>query len=241
MRQIDVFISSRSFSEEDVRDNIVVVIDVLRACSSIHTALHNGCSGVIPVAENEDAGRYAGNLDSSSLLLCGEKNGRKVEGYHLGNSPLEYTSEIVKNKTIIMKTSNGTRAITRSHFAEKVLIASFLNVRTVARYLRNVNDRNIILVCSGWFSRLSIEDMLCAGALTWNIFDHKLPNSATDGVKVAFGLYEKYQNSIAQVIKSSNHARRLLDLGFERDIDYCSQQDLFETIPMLKEGMIILE
>jgi len=239
--EIDVFSSSISFNEQDVRNNTVVVIDVLRACSTMQTALENGATGIIPLAENDDAGRYTRYLDPGSVLLCGEKDGKKVEGYQLGNSPLEFTREAVSEKTILFKTSNGTRAITRSSNAANILVGSFLNLTAVVDMLKSESDGNILLICSGWNSRLSIEDMLCAGAITYRLYDGKLPDNSADGVKVAFGLYEKFGAEIPALLKKCNHANRLRELGYEEDIAYCSQVDLFASVPSMREGVLSIK
>lgn len=237
---IDVFSSSISFTEEDVRNKIVVVIDVLRACSTIQTALENGATEIIPVPEKDDAGKYSRFLDSSGLLMCGEKDGIKMEGFHLGNSPLEYIRETVEKKTLIFKTSNGTRAITRSSNAKEVLIGSLLNMSAIGKYLKNQSSSDVILICSGWRSRLSIEDFVCAGGIVSFLYDKKLPDNAMDGTKVAFGLYEKFGSNLRGLVLSSNHAKRLKKIGFEKDVDYCSQLDLYSSIPVLNKGVINL-
>lgn len=238
---LDVFSSSIAFSEQDVRDKVVFVIDVLRACSTIHTALENGANGIIPVAENEDAGRYTRYLDPSSVLLCGEKEGKKVEGYHLGNSPLEYRQDVVKNKTIIFKTSNGTRAITRSTNAKELYTGSFLNLSAMVDKIIEKNLDDVLLVCSGWNSRLSIEDLLCAGAVIHRVYDKKLPDDAADGVKVAFGLYEKFGDDLANLIDSSNHAKRLRELGNGPDVAYCCKMDVYHSLPRFYDGLLTIK
>src|SRR5699024_10992143 len=129
--KIDVFISSQSFQEEDLRDKTVVVVDVLRASSTIATALAHGAKGVISVGDMSDASKISQNLDSPYYLLCGEKDGVKIEGYDLGNSPLDYTPQTVENKTIILNTSNGTKAIKRSALARQIVVGSFLNLQVV--------------------------------------------------------------------------------------------------------------
>ncbi len=235
---IDVFSSATSFSEQDVRSKTVVVIDVLRACSTIQTALENGSSGIIPLAEKDDAGRFTRFLDASGVLLCGEKKGEKVEGYQLGNSPLEFDRQTIENKTILFKTTNGTRAITRSSSAREILIGSFLNLTAVVDALLDRERNEVLLICSGWNSRLSIEDLLCAGAIIYRLFDAKLPDDASDGVKVSFGLYEKFGDNVRGLIESSNHAVRLREIGFGEDVAYCSQIDLYSSVPGMKEGVI---
>lgn len=234
---IDVFISSQSFQEEDIRDKTVVVIDVLRASSTMVTALHNGAKGVIPVGDMGDASKISQNLDSDHYLLSGEKDGVKIEGYDLGNSPLDYTMEKVKNKTIIFNTTNGTKAIKRSGLAEEVVIGSFLNLNTIVEYLRSIGN-DIALVCAGWRGRLALEDLLCAGNIITELANGSLPEYVQDGAKVAFGLYEKIGDDIEEEIKNSNYAIRLKDIVSEDDLAYCCQRNKLQVLPVMKEGII---
>lgn len=238
--QIDVFSTASSFQEEDVHGRTIVIIDVLRASSSIVTAIKNGAKGVIPAEDMDAAGKIAQNLDSTRYLLCGERDGIKIEGYHLGNSPLEYSPEVVDNKTLIFTTTNGTKAITRSGMAAKIIVGSFLNLSTVVNYLKQVQNE-IILVCAGWKSRLSLEDMLCAGNIIYDLMDGNLPGDASDGAKMAFVLYEKFRENIANVIQTSNHGIRLKNMACSDDITYCSQVSVFDVLPVFKEGIITQE
>ncbi len=140
VEEMDVFSSAYSFQEEDIRDKTVVVIDVLRASSTMTTALYNGAKGVIAVGDMDDASKISHNLDSLSFLLCGEKDGVKIEGYDLGNSPLEHTAEVVEDKTIILNTTNGTKAIKRSGLAERIIIGSFVNLDAIINHLERQRD-----------------------------------------------------------------------------------------------------
>lgn len=236
-QKTDVYISGNSFTEDEVKNKTVIVIDVLRAGSSILTALNNGAKGIIPVSDMAEASDMAQNLDSASYLLCGEKNGIKIDGYHLGNSPFEYEEKIVKGKTLIMKTTNGTKAIDRCSGAERVLIGSFLNLSKVADEVSS-DENELVIICSGWKQRLSLEDMLCAGAILHRLNGNKIPADAPDGAKVAYSLYEKYASSILSAIRRSNHAARLVSLGFEEDIDYCCEIDTIPILPEMKDGML---
>lgn len=119
---IDVFFSVQTFQEEDLRGKSAVIIDVLRASSSIATAIHNGAKKVIPVEDMSDAVKIAQTMDQSDYLLCGEKDGSKIEGYHLGNSPLEYTPEAIADKTLIFNTTNGTKAIKKANLANRITL-----------------------------------------------------------------------------------------------------------------------
>ena len=240
LKKLDVFFSLNSFQEEELRDKAVVVIDVLRASSTIVTALMNDAKAIIPVGDMGEASKIAQNVDSENYLLCGEKDGIKIEGYDLGNSPLEYTREIVGGKKLIFNTTNGTKAIKKSIGSSNLYIAAFLNVSVIAEALRK-ETKEIVLICAGWKGRLAFEDMLLAGNIIHLLSGGELPESSRDGAKVAFGLYDKYGDDITSVIHQSNHASRLKELEVSSDIDYCCQIDTTDIVPRLKEGMITLK
>lgn len=223
-----------------MRNKTVVVIDVLRATSTMVTALMNGAKAIIPVGDMGEASKIAQNVDSDNYMLCGEKDGVKIEGYDLGNSPLEYTKEAVKGKTLIFNTTNGTKAIKKSMASADIYISSFLNLSATVDKLREETDRDVVLVCAGWKGRLAFEDTLLAGCIIHNLNDGKLSSSARDGAKVAFGLYEKFGDDISAVIHQSNHAARLKSLIGDEDIDYSCQIDISKELPVLKEGMITI-
>jgi 2-phosphosulfolactate phosphatase len=240
LKKLDVFYALHSFQEDELRDKIVVVIDVLRASSTIVTALMNGAKAVIPVADMGEASKISMNVDSDNYLLCGEKDGEKIEGYDLGNSPLKYSEDVVKGKTLIFNTTNGTKAIKKTLGSSQVFIASFLNVSTVVKQLSEVN-KEIVLVCAGWKGRLAFEDMLLAGNIIHDLCDGSLGDDSKDGAKVAFSLYDRYGKDIAAVIHKSNHAMRLKEIVGADDVDYCCQIDTTDILPRLHEGMITLQ
>jgi 2-phosphosulfolactate phosphatase len=235
-KELDVFSSASSFHEEELRGKTAVVIDVLRASSTIATAICNGARGIVPVADMAAASKISQNLDSPHFLLCGEKDGKKIEDYDLGNSPLEYIPEAVKGKTIILNTTNGTKALMRCNLAREVMTGCFLNMGCLVEYLKTKED--IVLVCAGWRGRLSLEDLLCAGNIIYELTDGKLPVGARDGAKVAFSLYEKFGDDIEGTIQSSNHAVRLKDIVGSEDISFCCQLSTMNVLPVLNEGII---
>lgn len=234
---LDVFASAHSFKEEDLRDKSVVIIDVLRASSTMVTALHNNAKGIIPVEDMDDASKISHNLDEKSFLLSGEKDGIKIEGYDLGNSPIAYNRDIIKDKTIILNTTNGTKAIKRCSLAKNIAIGSFLNLEVIIDYLEQL-DEDVVLVCAGWRGRLALEDMLCAGNIIYELSGGQLPDKTRDGAKVAFGLYEKFGEDIESCIKSSNYAVRLKDIVDEEDLSFCCQRSIMQVLPVLNEGII---
>ncbi len=240
LKTLDVFYSLHSFQEEELRNKTVVIIDVLRASSSIVTALNNGAKAIIPVADMGEASKIAQNVDSENYLLCGEKDGVKIEGYDLGNSPVEFTKEIVGGKTLIFNTTNGTKAIKKASGSQNIYVAAFLNVSAIVKALKT-QKKDIVLLCAGWKGRLAFEDVLLAGNIIHLLGDGTLPEDSRDGAKVAYGLYEKYGSDITSVVHQTNHASRLKEIIGTDDIDYCCQVDITDILPRLKEGMITLE
>ncbi|MCR9133175.1 MAG: 2-phosphosulfolactate phosphatase [bacterium] len=234
---IDVFFSVQAFQEEDLRGKSAVIIDILRATSSITTAIHNGAKKVIPVEDMSDAVKIAHTMDANDYLLCGEKNGSKIEGYHLGNSPLEYTRETIADKTLIFNTTNGTKAIKKAGLANRIYIGSFLNQQNILDALKE-HDDEVVLICSGWRGRLALEDTLFAGSLLYHMFGGTLPEKTKDGAKVAFGLYEKFKDQIQETIGSSDHAHRLRNLVPENDIEFCCNLNAFDVLPGMRDGLI---
>jgi len=237
LNNIDVFFSVQSFQEEDLRGKTAVIIDVLRASSTIITALNNQAKQIIPVGDMEEASKLSRTIDSNDFLLCGEKDGKKIEGYDLGNSPLEYSADKVKNKKLILNTSNGTKAIKKAHVALHIYVGAFLNLKALAETLSH-HDEELVLICSGWRGRLSLEDSLFAGALIHQLANGALPDDAKDGAKVVFGLFEKFGFNLKETIKKTDHANRLKDMVTEEEIEFCCNESKFDVIPQFKDGII---
>lgn len=237
--KIEVFLTTSIVTEEDVKGRTVVVIDVLRACSTIATALNNGARSIVPVADMAQAGKIASNLDQQSYLLGGERGGEKIEGYHLGNSPLEYTKSTVKGRTIIFNTTNGTVAIAQARSADHLLIGSFLNAGRVVDFIRDVGN-DLTIVCAGWRNRVSLEDTLCAGLMLYRLWDGVEPDSVSDTAHIAFTQYVHDRESIATAISRCNHAQWLGDQGHKEDVEYCMQVDALPVLPYYEDSRLVL-
>ena len=212
-----------------VKDETVVVVDVLRATSTIVTALANGAREVVPVKKVEDALAKR----SKNTLVCGERNAKKLEGFDLGNSPLEYKSEVVSGKTIVLTTTNGTQVIEKIE-SDNVIAASFLNVSAVVEYLKE--KESITIACAGTNGKFSLEDFLLAGMIVKRLERDDL----VDGALVAKRYFESVKSVREEIKKHSSHARRLIFFGFEKDIDFCLREDLFSVVPVLIDGAFIL-
>jgi 2-phosphosulfolactate phosphatase len=226
-------------SVKDLSGKTAIVIDVLRATSVITTALFNGAEKVISVPSVDDALNLAGEYEGGALL-GGERGGVKIPGFDLGNSPLEYKKELVAGKTVILTTSNGTRAIKASENAEHVLIGCFLNASAVAEKALELASRIespcVVVVCAGTLGEFSLDDAACAGLIVdylASILEREKETSKFSDLAFACReLFLKYQNDLKALISHAAHYRRLIRLGFERDIYYCLQMDVIDCVPV---------
>ncbi len=219
------------------KDKTTVVIDVLRASSTIITALNNGAKEIIPVAGIESAIKLSGGMFGGHTLLCGERNTKKIDGFALGNSPFEFTKEIVSNKTIVLYTSNGTKALVKSKFSENLFIGSFLNLNFLTNHLLNLSN-NLEIVCAGSNNQFSLEDSLCAGFICDKILQKDKDASLSDSAKAAVALKKRYNQNIFETLLDSEHGKKLIENGFEKDIEYCSQNSIIDLIPFYNNGSI---
>jgi 2-phosphosulfolactate phosphatase len=233
----EVFITSETVEDADLTGRTVVVIDVLRACSTIVTALANGARAVLPVTDMTEAGRIASNLDRDVYRLGGEQGGEKIEGYDLGNSPHDYTRETVEERDVILNTSNGTLALARAQSADELLVGCFLNAERVVERVRAAG-RDVTLVCAGQSGRISLEDTLCAGLLLHRLWGGDEPTVTTDTAHVAFSQYVRDRDDVAGALRRSDNARRLADLGAEEDVRYCMDVDALPLLPRFSENRL---
>jgi 2-phosphosulfolactate phosphatase len=232
MRTIDVCLTPDLMHLYKVHDRTVVVVDILRATSCMTTALAHGISGIVPVASLQEGLA----LKSDNVFTAGERDGKKVEGFDLGNSPFEYMQEFLKGKTISFTTTNGTQAIVKSQGALEIIIGSFLNLTTVVDYLKK-NGNNILVVCAGWKGKFNLEDTLFAGALVELLVDDVEPEC--DAPLAAKQLYNSAKHNMLDFLKDSSHVKRLARLGIQKDIAFCLTPDLYNVMPILKDGMLV--
>jgi len=232
-RTLDVCFTPALLHLYDIEDKIVVVIDIFRASSTICTALHHGAMKVIPVSSMEDAKIYLKN----GHIVGAERNGKIPTGFKLGNSPFHYMNGEVQNKTVVLTTTNGTRAIEDSKLAKKIVIGSFLNLSALCTWLQRQNE-NVLLFCAGWKDRFNLEDTLFAGAVVNQLKDHFDINY--DASLAAEGLYNCNKNDLLKILKNASHYKRLESLGVDQDIEYCIQHDKMDVIPVMEgEGLVV--
>lgn len=233
---IDVVISAQHIKPEKFKDRIVVVIDVLRATSVMVTALNNGCDKIIPVKEIEEAIDIA-SKDKNKYLLGGERGGIKIDKFDFSNSPLDYIEDIVKGKSLIMTTTNGTRAIKNSEEAEKIFIGALINGRVVAEKLAKLN-KDVTFVNAGTDGEFSMDDFITSGYII-NCLRDIMKNrcTLTDIAKTSEYVYIN-NPSIISFVKDALHYKRMKDLRYNEDLRYCLSKDLINIVPEYKDGEI---
>jgi len=226
-KKIEVCLTPALIGLYDIEQSIVVVIDILRATSSITYGIDNGAEAIIPVANVDDCLNYS----DKGFLLAAERNGEVVVGYDFGNSPFSYTKEKVAGKTIVLTTTNGTKAL---HLANKrayqVVIGSFLNLDALCNYLESQN-KNVLLLCAGWKDQFNLEDTLFAGAVVNKLrknFEH-----FDDSSVAAEDLYLLAKDDLRKYLHKSSHSHRLAQLNIEEDVVFCLQLNICKAIPVL--------
>lgn len=234
--RIDVYATPDSAREKDLKDRMVVVVDVLRATSTIITGLHNGCREFIPVIDIEEAVNIAKNYERDAFLLGGERNAQKIEGFHLSNSPREYTRDVVEGRTIIITTTNGTKAIRKASDAKEVIIAGFMNVNAVCDYIREIGE-DTAMVCAGTDGRFSLEDILAVGAIISKLEDEIRLELDDLGIVCRY-LYENNEDDLERILRGTYHYSRLVELGYEKDIEYCLKMNTAPIVPIYQDGVI---
>lgn len=238
--KLDLLFLPSEIRNSNLEEKLVIVIDVLRASSTIVTALNNGAKDIIPVESQEDATRLMQEIGRKYVLLCGERGGQKIEGFDLGNSPFEYTNEVIQDKTLIFCSTNGSRAIVRASSAAKLMIGCFVNLGAVLEGALGSKPKEMVLLCSGKEDRFSLEDTVCAGMMTSRL-QERLPKSLelSDSAWAGLQIYHQYQKDLLKMLNSSAHGRYLLTLGFQEDLVYCSQVDSFPVVPVLETGHLV--
>lgn len=232
-KRIEVCLTPALLHLYDIKESIVVVIDVLRATSSIVYGIDNGAAGIIPVAHVEDCMAYA----KEDFLLAAERDGEVVKGYDFGNSPFSYTKNKVAGKTIVLTTTNGTKALHMAReSAHQVVVGSFLNLEALCDWLRAQN-RSVLLLCAGWKDQFNLEDTLFAGAVVMALrkdFTH-----FDDSSVAAEDLYRLAKQDLRTYLHKSSHSHRLEQLNIEEDVKFCLQLSICQAIPVLKGDILV--
>jgi 2-phosphosulfolactate phosphatase len=234
MPTIETIISPAIFHlyEEEIHHKNVVVIDILRATTTMCTAFKNGATEILPVAKPEDAAA----LQKMGWIAAAERHGETVPGFDLGNSPQDFTKESVYGKKIAITTTNGTRALQMCESAKAVFVGSFLNLSQLTNELQHRGD-DLLLFCAGWKDKFNLEDTLFAGAVAtelsaeFDIFD--------DATLAAIDLYNSAKNDLNKYLQKASHVKRFKSLHIESDLDVCLKIDSAPVLPVFKNGVIV--
>ena len=235
MRNINVCLSTSLFPLYNEGNKLVVVVDILRATTVISTAFHYGINDLIPVSELEEAQAY---LNKEGYIVAAERNAEPIEGIPYGNSPFQYMNEKVRDKTLVLTTTNGTKAIHLSKHHE-VITASFVNINAVFNYILQ-SDKDVIIFCSGWKGLPNMEDTIFAGQLSEMLMSSKYFSSKSDSLLSSISLYKSSVDDMFSFLEHSAHRIRLKHLNMEQDTKFCLSPNLkSEIIPLFKDGKLI--
>ncbi len=232
MRTIEVCFSPELIHQYTLEGKVVVIVDIFRATSCIVTGLAHQVGAIRPVAEVEEA--FA--LGKQGYVMAGERGGVKVEGFDIGNSPFEYQSDLVKEKNVVISTTNGTQAIAKSAAAKEIIIGAFLNLDAVAQYILHAK-KDVLIHCAGWKGAVNLEDSLFAGALIDECAEEM--KTLGDSALIAHQLYISNHDNLFGIARLSSHADRLAGYGITQDLDFCLKVDEYSVLPKMVGGELV--
>lgn len=246
--KVDVFAVPGELDDADLSGAKVVVVDVIRATTTVLTGLEAGAQRVLVAASIEEAVRLAGSTGQSGVLLCGERHGRRIDGFDLGNSPGEFRPETVEGKTLVCTTTNGTRALRRCSSAGEVFLGCFRNRRAVAdRLVASIGGeagRNaapgVAIACAGKEGRLGLEDLLCAGLIVEALEEAGPGIRPSDGARAALALAAAIGAPTPDFLEMTEAGIALVRIGLEQDLAFCAEVDVSPCVPVLRDGGFVL-
>jgi 2-phosphosulfolactate phosphatase len=238
-REVHVHLSPILLQPGQLAGGVTVVADVLRATTSIVHALAAGCTAVLPVAEVEDARRIADALPAGKVILAGERGGRPIDGFDLGNSPGAFSPARCRGATLVLTTTNGTRALLLAAEAARVLVGAFVNFSAICEQLRG-EARPIHVLCAGESGAVALEDALLAGAIVEFLCADGLPR-LDDGARMARDCFENHGRVLEGALAVGCGGARLSALGYDDDIRAAARVDAFNLVPELRRGPLRVE
>lgn len=235
-KTVETCLSPALFEPEKHRGTIVVIIDILRATSSICTAFANGAKAIIPVSEASEAQRYK----AQGYLVAAERDGFVLDFADFGNSPFNFTKEKINNKTVIYSTTNGTGIINMALQAKPtaILTGSFLNISALIRWIEQ-HDENVNLFCAGWKKRFNLEDSVFAGAVAERLIKTGGYSTSCDSTHAAMDLWTVAKNDLRNYIEKAAQRSRLREKQLDDCIGFCLQHDFTTFVPVLQDGRLI--
>jgi 2-phosphosulfolactate phosphatase len=239
VKEIRVHLVPQLVAPDELRDGVAVVIDVLRATTTMVYALAAGCACVRPCLEVEEVRQVAGELPAGRVLLGGERDGSPLPGFDLGNSPREYTSCVCRGMTVVMTTTNGTRALLHAAHADRVLLGAFVNYSAVCEQLRQ-ELRPVHIVCAGSAGEVTLEDTLLAGAFVEYLCEN-FEVRLNDGARLAWDCFETHGRVLEGALEVSAGGARLRELGYDDDIRAAARVDQFALVPEVRRDPLRVE
>ena len=239
--KLHVWFSPLGLGPADVQGRTIFVIDVLRATTVMCAALHNGARAIIPVASTEEALRLAQTIGSADVLLAGEKNCVRIPGFALGNSPLEMTEPTVKGKTIVVTTTNGTKALLAAQGAAAVYVAAAANLTLAGERAREAleQNRSVLILCAGRETAFGLDDGYCAGRLAAAALGgHRPRKGLNDAALASLDLVRRYGDDWARPLSYSSAGRELARLGFRDDVLDAGRLDAYPVLPQFHDRRV---
>lgn len=243
----DVFticVPSMEIAKPSNKEAICVAVDVLRAGTTVCTALFNGAKEVIPVESPEKAISIANRFDKEDRLLAGEQNCQRIEGFDLGNSPLEFRNKIVNNKVVVLSTTNGSAVFAWGKQFKYSFVGAFVNLSAIVSKITQIDKQylpsiNILLVCAGNSGNFSMEDFLFCGAFIESLKNFGIELNLDDASKAAQDLFILHKNALKEYLMGCEHCSKLIKLGFVDDIHFSLTLDRFNIVPSIVGTSIV--
>lgn len=228
---LDICLSPALYPFYRKENDVVVVVDIFRATTTMCAAFNNGATAIIPIADIELAKKYK----SEGFLVGAERKTRRVEFADFGNSPFEYTKEKVSGREIVFTTTNGTHAIEAAKDCSRLFIGAFSNINALVDKCLSAGER-IVVLCAGWNNKVNIEDTLFGGAFAEKMSEKTEVVFESDTVRMAIQLWNLAKENPIEFVKSSDHYKRLVDNGVESDAAFCFMQNTVSVVPIYDKG-----
>ena len=240
--RLDVLFGVQQLTPQDVQGRVVAVIDVLRASTTIAVALSNGARTIIPMESPDDAVTRSKQFERGAVRLAGERRMLKMDGFDLGNSPAEHTREAVESKTVLLSTTNGTKALLAVQGARDVVVASYVNLSAVSAMLRTAlrGGADITLVCAGQDRQFALEDAACAGRYVHAVSKRLTGLDMNDAAFSASLIDKKFGDNLVRLFNTAAHGRALAAAGFAEDLVACAGVDSYPVIPVYQDRQITM-
>jgi len=234
MQKIEICLTPKLIDTYSLDNKILIIVDILRATTIITTLFENGLSKLIPVKTIEEAKEYK----KEGYLVAAERNGKKLDFADFGNSPFEFTSDKIKDRTLVYSSTNGTNTINLAKNADMLVVASFLNLTSISDFIINQN-KDVLILCSGWMQDFCIEDSLFAGALSEKLILSEKYDFNSDQVQMSLDIWNQAKKNLNTYIKRMFQYKRLVQFGFKEIVEYCFKTDTTNVIPIMKNDAIV--